>query len=248
METVFYGERVNCGSRRSFVPLTVENGEIMSDNKSAAVAGKTVKIAEGKPFYNAVKRVFDVITALVFILVFFWVYLIIAIAIKISDGGPVFYISNRVGKGGREFRFFKFRSMHVKADEMFEDIKDLNETSGELFKMENDPRITKIGRFLRRTSLDEIPQMFNILKGDMSFVGPRPPLPREVENYDEEAMCRLAVVGGLTCYWQISGRSTIDFNGMVKLDKQYIEERGIWTDIKILFKTIPAVLTAKGAY
>ncbi len=220
----------------------------MSVNNSADVAGKTVKIAEGKPVYNAVKRVFDVIGALVFILVFFWVYLIIAIAIKISDGGPVFYISNRVGKGGKEFRFYKFRSMHVNADDMFEDIKDLNETSGELFKMENDPRITKIGRFLRRTSLDEIPQMFNILKGNMSFVGPRPPLPREVENYDEAALRRLEVVGGLTCYWQISGRSTIDFDGMVKLDTRYIEERGIWTDIKIMFKTIPAVLTAKGAY
>ena len=248
MDTVLYGERVGCGTKRKFTPVTVDNGEIMSVNNSADVAGKTVKIAEGKPVYNAVKRVFDVIGALVFILVFFWVYLIIAIAIKISDGGPVFYISNRVGKGGKEFRFYKFRSMHVNADDMFEDIKDLNETSGELFKMENDPRITKIGRFLRRTSLDEIPQMFNILKGNMSFVGPRPPLPREVENYDEAALRRLEVVGGLTCYWQISGRSTIDFDGMVKLDTRYIEERGIWTDIKIMFKTIPAVLTAKGAY
>ena len=187
-------------------------------------------------YRNFFKRLIDCVLSLAGLVVCGIPMLFIAVMIKTTKG-PVIFRQDRLGKGEKHFTVYKFRTMVDKAYE-----------NGGLATKSNDPRITKIGRFLRRTSLDEIPQMFNILKGDMSFVGPRPPLPREVENYDEEAMCRLAVVGGLTCYWQISGRSTIDFNGMVKLDKQYIEERGIWTDIKILFKTIPAVFRAEGAY
>ena len=201
-----------------------------------------------KKFYNFIKRVFDFTAALFFVILFFWLFLGIAIAIKIDDGGPVFYISNRVGRYGKEFKFYKFRSMRTDADEMFDSIKDKNETSGELFKMKNDPRITRIGKFLRRTSMDELPQFFNIIKGDISFVGPRSPLPREVENYTDYSMQRLSVIGGLTCYWQVSGRSQIDFSGMVELDYKYIKERGVWTDLKILFLTIPAVFRGDGAY
>lgn len=203
---------------------------------------------EEKKFYNFVKRVFDFSFALIFVILFFWLFVAIAIAIKIDDGGPVFYIHNRVGIFGREFKFYKFRSMKTDADEMFESIKDQNETSGELFKMKNDPRITRVGRFLRKTSLDELPQFFNIIKGDISFVGPRSPLPREVENYTDYSMQRLSVIGGLSCYWQVSGRSQIDFNGMVELDYKYIKERSILTDLKILFLTIPAVIKGDGAY
>lgn len=203
---------------------------------------------EEKNFYNLVKRVFDFSVALVFVVLFFWLFVGIAIAIKIDDGGPVFYVSNRVGLFGKEFRFYKFRSMRTDADEMFESIQDQNETSGELFKMKNDPRVTRVGRFLRKTSLDELPQFFNILKGDISFVGPRSPLPREVENYTDYSMQRLSVIGGLSCYWQISGRSQIDFSGMVELDYKYIRERSFLTDLKILFLTVPAVLKGDGAY
>lgn len=203
---------------------------------------------EEKKFYNFIKRVFDFTAALFFVILFFWLFLGIAISIKIDDGGPVFYISNRVGRYGKEFKFYKFRSMRTDADEMFDSIKDKNETSGELFKMKNDPRITRMGKFLRRTSMDELPQFFNIIKGDISFVGPRSPLPREVENYTDYSMQRLSVIGGLTCYWQVSGRSQIDFSGMVELDYKYIKERGVWTDLKILFLTIPAVFRGDGAY
>ena len=203
---------------------------------------------EEKKFYNFIKRVFDLTVALVFVTLFFGLFLGIAIAIKIDDGGPVFYIQNRVGLFGKEFRFYKFRSMRTDADEMFESLQDQNDTSGEMFKMRNDPRVTRVGRFIRKTSLDELPQFFNIIKGDISFVGPRSPLPREVENYTDYSMQRLSVIGGLSCYWQISGRSEIDFSGMVELDYKYIRERGILTDLKILFLTIHAVIRGDGAY
>ncbi len=195
---------------------------------------------EEKKAYNFVKRVFDFSFALIFVILFFWLFLGVALAIKIDDGGPVFYVCNRVGLFGREFKFYKFRSMKPNADEIFESIKDQNETSGELFKIKDDPRITRVGKFLRKTSLDELPQFFNIIKGDISFVGPRSPT--------DYSMQRLSVIGGLSCYWQISGRSQIDFNGMVELDYKYIKERSILTDLKILFLTIPAVIKGDGAY
>jgi exopolysaccharide biosynthesis polyprenyl glycosylphosphotransferase len=201
-----------------------------------------------KPFYDFIKRCFDVFASLLFLLLFSWLYIIIAIAIKLNDGGPIFYTSTRVGKFGKEFKFYKFRSMRVDADEIYEELLERNEANGPNFKMKDDPRVTKIGKFIRRTSIDEIPQMLNILKGDMSFVGPRPPMPREVKDYTDYSMQRLAVNGGLTCYWQVMGRSSIDFEGMVKLDCKYIEERSVWTDLKILFLTIPAVLKGDGAY
>lgn len=219
----------------------------MKRDKSV-IENNTMFCVKEKKLYSVVKRIFDVVAAVVFLILFFWVFIAVAIAVKLDDGGPVMYTSNRVGKFGKEFKFYKFRSMRPDADDIFEDIAQLNESEGELFKMKNDPRITRVGRFIRKTSLDEFPQIINIIKGDMSFVGPRPPLPREVKDYDEYAMQRLSVVGGLTCYWQIGGRSNIDFNGMLKLDLKYIRERGILTDLKILLKTIPAVIKGDGAY
>lgn len=224
------------------------SGDRMRKRETVVIVDNTKFYVKEKKAYDVVKRIFDVIAAFVFLVLFFWIFIAVAIAIKLDDGGPVMYVSNRVGKFGREFKFYKFRSMRIDADEVFKDIEELNESDGELFKIKNDPRITRVGRFIRKTSLDELPQIFNILKGDMSFVGPRPPLPREVKDYDDEAMQRLSVIGGLTCYWQIGGRSKIDFKGMVELDRKYIQERGILTDLKILLKTIPAVLKGDGAY
>ena len=159
-----------------------------------------------------IKRTMDIVVSFLMIILSSWLMVLIAIAIKLDDGGPVFYISNRVGRFGKEFRFYKFRSMQADAESQIKDLEQLNEQSGHLFKIKDDPRITRVGRFLRRTSLDELPQIFNIFKGDISFVGPRSPLPREVANYTPKAMQRLSIIGGLTCYWQISGRSTIGFD------------------------------------
>ncbi len=216
--------------------------------RKEVIKNGVVYYVDEKKFYSFVKRAFDITVALLLVILFWWLFVGIAIAIKIDDGGPVLYVHNRVGLYGKEFKFYKFRSMRTDADKMLESIQHLNESSGELFKMKNDPRITRVGRFLRKTSLDELPQFFNIIKGDISFVGPRSPLPREVANYTDYSMQRLSVIGGLTCYWQVSGRSQIDFSGMVELDYKYIRERGFLTDIKILFLTIPAVIKGDGAY
>lgn len=210
---------------------------------------KNIKFeAKNKYLFSFFKRLFDIVVSSFVLVLLLPFFLIIAIAIKINDKGPVIYVSERVGKHGKVFKFYKFRSMCTDADKIYEQLLDTNETGGPNFKMKDDPRVTKVGKFLRKTSLDELPQLLNILKGDMSFVGPRPPLVREVEKYDEGAMQRLAVKGGLTCYWQVKGRSSIGFEDMVKLDVEYINDRGPFTDLKILFLTIPAVLKGDGAY
>ena len=194
------------------------------------------------------KRVVDIVGSATLLLLFSPVFLIIAILIKLEDGGPVFYAQTRVGKWGREFTMYKFRSMIVNADKLKDQLLDKNEAGGVIFKMKDDPRITRIGKWLRKLSLDELPQLWNVLKGDMSLVGPRPPVPREVALYTLEDRRRLDVKPGITCIWQVSGRSEIDFEGQVRLDVQYIESQSLLTDIKILLKTIPAVLLGKGAY
>ncbi len=204
---------------------------------------------EKKPVYTFLKRVFDIVFSLLALILLSPFFLIIAIAIKIDDpNGPVFYVSERVGKNGKIFDFYKFRSMCADADKIYHELQETNETGGPTFKMKDDPRVTKVGKFIRRTSLDELPQFLNILKGDMSFIGPRPPMRREVEDFPNYPMERLAVVGGLSCYWQVQGRSSIDFDGMVALDLKYIKERSVLTDFKILFLTIPAVFKGDGAY
>ena len=201
-----------------------------------------------KPVYEFLKRTMDIVCSGLAILVLSPVLLVIALAVR-SDGGPAFYSQVRVGKNGKTFRIYKFRSMCINADspEMLAKLKAFNEMDGPAFKMKNDPRITKVGRFIRRTSLDELPQLFNIFLGDMSIVGPRPPLVSEVEQYTEYQRQRLLVKQGLTCYWQCSGRNNINFDEWVELDLKYIRERSLWTDIKIIFKTIPAVLSGDGA-
>lgn len=173
----------------------------------------------------------------------------VAIAIKMESRGPIIYKQVRGGKNGRHFNFYKFRSMKVDADKRKGELSAKNDSSDDvIFKMKKDPRMTKIGAVIRKFSIDELPQLFNVLEGSMSLVGPRPPLPAEVKNYTLEERKRLHIKPGITCIWQVSGRSDIPFKKQVKLDEEYIKSRGFFKDIMILLKTIPAVITGKGAY
>lgn len=195
-----------------------------------------------------IKRLLDLAVSLLVLVVTSPLIAVIALAIKLDSPGPVLYTQTRVGRAGRHFQFYKFRSMKVGAEEELASLADLNEASGPIFKIRNDPRLTRVGRFLRRLSLDELPQFYNILIGDMSLVGPRPPLPREVEQYEDWHFKRLDVSPGLTGLWQVSGRSELTFDEMVLLDIWYIENWSLGLDLKILLRTIPAVLLARGAY
>ena len=196
-----------------------------------------------------VKRALDIIISALGMILLAPVFLAIAIAVKLSSPGPVFFSQVRVGRYGRHFNFYKFRSMRQDAEALKDGLKKQNESKdGVIFKMKDDPRITKVGRFLRRTSLDELPQLWNVFIGDMSLVGPRPPVPSEVQEYTLEDRKRLDVIPGITCLWQIKGRSEIPFHEQVRLDKEYILAPGIWKDIVILLKTIPAIIGGKGAY
>ncbi len=189
--------------------------------------------------YLILKRVLDIICSLTGIILLSPIFIIVAILIKLEDPkGSVFFGQERCGQFTKPFKMLKFRSMVHNAEEMLEELKHLNEQTGPVFKIKEDPRITKVGKFIRKTSIDELPQLFNILKGDMSLVGPRPPILREVEQYDEYQLQRLAVKPGLTCYWQVGGRNSIDFDGWVALDVKYIEERSTLVDIKLIFKTL----------
>lgn len=203
---------------------------------------------KAKPVYEFCKRIFDVIMSLLALIILSPVFLAVAIAIKREDGGKVIYASTRLTKGGREFKMYKFRSMCFNAEAQLDDLMERNEMVGPAFKIKEDPRITKVGHFIRRTSIDELPQLVNILKGDMSIIGPRPPLPREVEQYTPYQMHRLDVKTGLACYHECQGRSdTHDFNDWVESDLKYIRERGMLTDLKIIFMTVKVVITGKGA-
>jgi lipopolysaccharide/colanic/teichoic acid biosynthesis glycosyltransferase len=197
----------------------------------------------------ALKRAMDIVLSGLGMIVLSPVFLGIAAAVKFTSPGPVIFSQVRVGRYGRYFNFYKFRSMYRDAEARKKDLLALNESSdGVIFKMKDDPRITKVGRLLRRTSLDELPQLWNVFIGDMSLVGPRPPVPKEVQEYTLEDRKRLDVIPGITCLWQIMGRSEIPFNEQVRLDKEYIIAPSIWKDIVILLKTVPAILGGKGAY
>jgi lipopolysaccharide/colanic/teichoic acid biosynthesis glycosyltransferase len=196
----------------------------------------------------AAKRGFDIAASFLLLVLLSPLFAVIAILIKIEDGGPLFFTQTRVGQFGREFKMFKVRSMCLDAEQRLKEILEKNRhKEGITFKLKDDPRITRAGKWLRKFSLDELPQLYNVLIGDMSLVGPRPPLPREVSKYSLAHRRRLAVKPGITCIWQISGRAEIDFSGQVQLDVDYIETQGFWVDVKILAKTIPAVLSGKGA-
>ena len=199
---------------------------------------------------RACKRLVDIIVALFGLILLSPLMITVAILIKLEDPkGSVFFFQTRVGRWGREFPFPKFRSMVHNAEEIKQKLSDQNQHGDSItFKMKRDPRITRVGRVIRRLSIDELPQLFSVLIGHMTLVGPRPALPNEVAQYKYEDRRRLEAKPGITCLWQISGRGDIPFDQQVELDEQYIQSQGIWNDIKILAKTIPAVLTGKGAY
>lgn len=199
--------------------------------------------------YLRMKRLIDIFGSIIGLILLSPIFLIVAILIKVEDPkGPVFFKQVRVGKDETEFHMYKFRSMVSNAEEQLKELLTLNEVSGAMFKMKNDPRITKIGKFIRRTSIDELPQLWNVLIGNMSLVGPRPPLIREVNEYSNFDKQRLLVTPGCTGLWQVSGRSNLNFYQMVKLDIEYISNRTIWNDIKIIIKTILMLINSKGAY
>jgi len=194
------------------------------------------------------KRAIDLVCSGIGLLVLSPVFAAIAIAIKLSSKGPVFFNQMRIGKNGRKFRMIKFRSMYLDAEERLKELMDKNEAQGAIFKIKDDPRITSVGKFLRRYSLDELPQLINVFLGQMSLVGPRPPLERELSKYESWQLKRIDTLPGMTGLWQVSGRSELSFSEMVQMDIYYIEHWSIWLDVKILLKTIPAVLSGKGAY
>jgi len=203
----------------------------------------------GAQFYRRVgKRLFDLVVTVPALLILLPVMAIIAILIRIDTPGPVIYASTRVGEGGRLFRFYKFRSMVIGADRFRENLRPYNEVDGPVFKMKRDPRITKVGHLLRRSSLDELPQLFNVFLGSMTLVGPRPPIQEEVAHYAPWQRARLSVKPGITCLWQISGRSRLGFEEWMRLDLEYIENISFRLDLKILLRTLPAVLSGEGAY
>ncbi len=200
-----------------------------------------------KRIYEISKRAIDIIGAGSGLLLLSPVIVIVACAIKFTSKGPIFFSQKRVGKNGELFDMYKFRSMVVNAEELKEKLAHQNEMSGPMFKMKDDPRVTKVGKFIRKTSLDELPQLWNVLKGDMSLVGPRPSLPKEVAQFEKWMYKRLSVKPGLTCFWQVSGRNNIDFEDWMKLDIKYVDERNIWIDIKLIFKTVLVLFGDKNA-
>ncbi|MFO7914272.1 MAG: sugar transferase [Candidatus Krumholzibacteriales bacterium] len=199
-------------------------------------------------FYLITKRALDLIVASLIVLMVLPLVPVIVLLIKMDSKGPVLFRQKRVGKNGKVFELFKFRSMVDGAEKALDSLRPLSNREGPIFKIEEDPRITRVGRFLRRSSLDELPQIINVLKGDMTIVGPRPNLPSEVAQYLPWQRTRLLVRPGITCFWQVTGRSHIGFQEWMRLDLEYIRKRSIKTDLKIIFKTFPAVIARKGAY
>ena len=202
---------------------------------------------------NAIKRMCDFFAALIGIILLTPLWIIVALTVRLSDGGPAFFTQERVGLNGTTFTMYKFRTMRVDAEELKASLMEANEADSSagnsiMFKMANDPRVTRIGAFLRKTSIDELPQLFNVLRGDMSLVGPRPPLPSEVAQYESRVMGKFAVRPGITGLWQISGRSNLSWDETVHLDLSYAQHRSLTLDAWIMLQTVPALLRLEGAY
>ena len=225
---------------RGGIELSVVAEESDSVSKKARVKERTA--------YRFFKRLFDIILSALGLIILAIPFLILSIIIFIdSSGASPIYTQVRVGKNGRPFKFYKFRSMIPNAEKKLDGLLNKNEMEGPVFKMKDDPRITRVGRFIRRSSIDELPQLYNVLKGNMSLVGPRPPLMREVSQYTDEQMLRVSIKPGITCYWQIQPkRNSLSFDEWLALDMKYIEERSFFTDVKILFKTVRAVFGMEG--
>ena len=199
-------------------------------------------------YRRALKPVVDAALAFVILLATLPLWVAIAIAIWLDSPGPIIHGQQRLGLNGRPFRFYKFRSMHLDAESRRLELQAMNEMEGPVFKIRNDPRVTRVGRLLRRTSLDELPQLINVIRGDMSLVGPRPPLPEEVEKYSPEDRVRLTVKPGLTCLWQVRGRSNLTFTQWMTYDREYVERLSPWLDFTIILRTVWVVLSCQGAY
>ncbi len=199
--------------------------------------------------YPIIKRTVDILGSTFGLIVLSPLFAAVAVAIKWEDPkGPVFFSQTRIGKNGKPFQIYKFRSMCVDAEEKLKNMRDKNDISGPMFKIKEDPRITKVGKFIRRTSIDELPQFLNVLKGEMSLVGPRPSVIWEVDQYTNHDKKRLAVTPGCTGLWQISGRNELGFHEMLELDLAYIEKKCIWFDMRIMLKTVKIMISSKGAY
>lgn len=214
---------------------------------------KTIHVDEDKLnhqyAYRFIKRLFDIIASAIALVLLSPLLLIIAICVKVDDPkGSVFYMHERVGKDGRIFKMIKFRSMVSNADELLAKLQSQNDVNGAMFKLKNDPRITRVGRIIRKYSLDELPQLLNVIAGQMSIVGPRPPLVSEVAQYTQYDKQRLMVTPGATGMWQVGGRNDVDFDEMVRLDLTYITHRSIWLDLKIMFETVKIMIKPNGAY
>lgn len=204
---------------------------------------------QNRPFYHFWKRMVDIILSIIGLVLTIPILLVVGLLMKKDEPGqPIFFSQIRVGKNGKQFKMYKVRSMVVDAEERLKEIEDQNEIDGAMFKIKNDPRITRIGKFIRKTSIDELPQFINVLMGDMSIVGPRPPLPREVEKYTPYDMQRLYVKPGCTGLWQVSGRNDVHFDDMVGLDIEYIENQSLGYDWEIIFKTVKVIVMPNSAY
>src|SRR5919204_2075832 len=200
------------------------------------------------PWRRALKRGIDLILSILGLIVLLPLLLVTAVAVRLNSAGPVLFTQDRIGRDGRPFKMFKFRSMYRDAHGMRAELTHLNEATGPIFKIRADPRITPVGRLIRKLSIDELPQLINVLKGDMALVGPRPPLPEEYELYGPWERQRVSVTPGITCIWQVSGRSNLDFDTWVEMDLEYIRRWSFWLDLKLLLLTIPAVISARGAF
>ena len=219
--------------------------QVLYDRPMKAAAIQATKI-ERRP-YDVAKRFFDIVLSLCGLVILSPLFLITAVAIRLDSKGPAFYSQKRIGKNGKPFKMYKFRSMCVDAEQQLERLAALNERDGPTFKITHDPRVTRVGRFIRKTCIDELPQLINILRGEMSLVGPRPPLPNEVAVYTPYQMRRLGVTPGLTCFWQATKGEDTTFEEWVEMDLKYIRVRSLKTDIKILFLTVRVVLLGKGS-
>ena len=260
-EVIFGVGRERLDSIEEAVALCEEQGvgvKVLLDFFPRRIARMSVEEIEGIPMLALAsapseaaplvgKRVFDLVVSGLILVLLSPLFLALAVAIKLDSRGPVLFRQRRVGLNGREFWLYKFRSMCADAEARLVHLKEQNEMDGPVFKLRSDPRVTRVGAFLRRTSLDEFPQFWNVLRGEMSVVGPRPPLPSEVRLYERGQRRRLSVKPGLTCIWQVSGRSDVDFARWMELDLQYIDNWSLWRDLKIVLRTIPAVLMGKGA-
>ena len=218
-------------------------------NFTAAIKMSALGSASANELKKVLKRLFDIVVSSAAILILSPIFIGTAILIKLESRGPVIFKQTRVGLNGVPFTIFKFRSMADDAESRLPDLMVRNDMeNGVLFKIKSDPRVTKVGKIIRKSSIDELPQLFNVLWGDMSLVGPRPPLPEEVDQYSQRAYLRFAALPGITCFWQVMGRSDIPFKQQVTLDLEYIEKQSLFLDLKLLLMTIPAVLSARGAY